>query len=221
MNQQSTRFFDRITIYSAQAARLRAEMALLFGADAGLFRLGNTDIEVVSGNPHSLKGRAALVGGISLYTDARHLPADRRGLLIQPAQRPADLITRVAATEPGIQSVDHLVLRTGDADDCIRLFRDDIGMRLALDQTVQEWGGRMLFFREGGMTLEVIENSSKRPEQDFFWGICYRCGDIDAVHAELVARGVLLSDIREGRKPGTRVATIKSHVGGVPSLLLG
>lgn len=45
--------------------------------------------------------------------------------------------------------VDHLVLRTTSAAACIDLFGDQLGIRLALDQTVPEWGGRMLFFRTG------------------------------------------------------------------------
>jgi hypothetical protein len=32
--------------------------------------------------------------------------------------------------------------------------------------------------------------------------------------------GVEISDIRDGRKPGTRVCTAKSHTLGVPTLLI-
>lgn len=220
MNQQSTRFFSQIRIYSSQQEALCEEMAVLFDVNAGVFQLGNTDIEVVSVAPESLGDRIAVVGGLTVHAKSESVPTDCRGLDIQRAGRAPRELVRTNSSSPGIQSVDHVVLRTADADDCIRLFTDDLGMRLALDQTVEEWGGRMLFFREGGMTLEVIENSAKRPKQDFFWGICYRCGDIEATHAGLVSRGVLISEIREGRKPGTRVATIKSHVGNIPSLLL-
>ena len=116
--------------------------------------------------------------------------------------------------------VDHIVLRTADAEDCVSLFRDALGMRLALDQTVPEWGGRMLFFRSGKLTLEIIEAQDKRPEQDYFWGIAYECQDIEQEAGRLVAAGVNLSELRKGRKPGTRVATLKSHDLGVPTLLL-
>lgn len=220
MKQQSTRFFNRIRIASSQHETLRDEMAVLFGVSAGIFHLGNTDVEVVAADPESLGERAAVVGGLTVHTKSQSIPEDCRGLDIQLADQAPVSIMRTDSSEPCIQSVDHVVLRTADADDCIRLFRDDLGMRLALDQTVEEWGGRMLFFREGAMTLEVIENDSKRPSQDFFWGICYRCGDIESTRAALESRGVSVTEIREGRKPGTRVATIKSHVGGIPSLLL-
>ena len=118
-------------------------------------------------------------------------------------------------------SVDHVVLRTSDAEACIDLFEGELGIRLALDKTVPEWGGRMLFFRHGKMTLEVIQHLQRPPEQDFFWGITYLCKDIDATVAQLDRRGVAHSPVREGRKPGTRVTTVKSHCLGLPTLLIG
>lgn len=117
-------------------------------------------------------------------------------------------------------SVDHVVLRTADAEDCVRLFRDSLGIRLALDQTVPDWGGRMLFFRTGGLTLEVIESQDKKPSRDYFWGIAYQCPDIDQTTSELKARGVSLSSVRAGRKPGTRVATPRDCVLDIPTLII-
>lgn len=116
--------------------------------------------------------------------------------------------------------VDHLVLYTGNADDCIELFCHQLGIRLALDKTVPQWGGRMLFLRAGKLTLEIIESEREQVEQDYFWGIAYQCTDIEQAAAELADRGVELSAIRTGRKPGTRVATLRSHCLGIPSLLL-
>lgn len=123
-------------------------------------------------------------------------------------------------TANGIYAVDHLVLQSADADDCIRLFAGELGMRLALDQDVPEWGGRMLFFRMGKMTLEILHNREQAPESDYFWGITFLCRDIDETLAGLDQRGIAHSPAREGRKPGTRVATIKSHCLGLPTLLV-
>jgi len=116
--------------------------------------------------------------------------------------------------------VDHLVLRTDDAQACIALFADQLGIRLALDKTVPEWGGRMLFFRAGQLTLEVIESDRDPAGENSFWGIAYQCQDIVEMGGALAQRGVALSDVRTGRKPGTRVATIKSHCLGIPTLLI-
>ncbi|GAB3109142.1 hypothetical protein G8770_23135 [Aestuariicella hydrocarbonica] len=120
-----------------------------------------------------------------------------------------------------ITSVDHIVLHTNDADDCIRLFGDGgLGIRLALDKNVPEWGGRMLFFRVGKLTLEIIEPTTPFAGDDFFWGIAFRVDDIQAVHRRLSRAGVSLSQPRKGRKPGTWVVTVNSHQLGIPTLLL-
>ena len=40
------------------------------------------------------------------------------------------------------------------------------------------------------------------------------------MHARLVSEGVEISDVKDGRKPKTLVATIKSHTCNVPTLLI-
>jgi predicted enzyme related to lactoylglutathione lyase len=123
------------------------------------------------------------------------------------------------AQSPGLR-VDHLVLRTADGDACVSLFAEQLGIRLALDKTVPEWGGRMLFFRAGKLTLEVIEPNPPGVESDHFWGIAYQCADIEQELSRMRVAGVSLSEIRDGRKPGTRVATVRSHCLGIPTLLI-
>ncbi|MDG2047738.1 MAG: hypothetical protein P8J79_11045 [Halioglobus sp.] len=117
-------------------------------------------------------------------------------------------------------SVDHVVLRTSDAPACIKLFADELGVRLALDKTVPEWGGRMLFFRAGKMTLEVIESDKGGSDDNAFWGLAYQCADLASMVSDLIGRGVKVSTIREGRKPRTFVATVKSHALEIPTLLI-
>lgn len=133
-----------------------------------------------------------------------------------------ELISALVDSRPdkAVHKVDHVVLYTANADDCVRLFGDELGIRLALDQTVPEWGGRMLFFRTGKLTLEVIAPNKGLEGNDYFWGIAYQVDDMDKVHSALQAQGVVMSDIRKGRKPGTRVVTLKSHALGIPSLLV-
>ncbi|MFT6368307.1 MAG: catechol 2,3-dioxygenase-like lactoylglutathione lyase family enzyme [Halioglobus sp.] len=117
-------------------------------------------------------------------------------------------------------SVDHVVLRTVDADACVAFFGEHLGIRLALDKTVPQWGGRMLFFRTGKLTLEVIEVDKDKPEKDYFWGIALQCNNLEKAINELVDQGVALSKVRTGRKAGTLVASVKSHCLGIPTLLI-
>ena len=116
--------------------------------------------------------------------------------------------------------VDHVVLRTDDAQACIALFGVALGIRLALDKTVPEWGGRMLFFRTGKLTLEVIEPAAEQAVATAFWGLAYQCQELEDVARTLVERGVSMSALRDGRKPGTTVATVKSQCLGIPTLLV-
>ena len=151
---------------------------------------------------------------------AQPVPPPNRGLRLERVGETNDT-AETTTTSHGISAVDHLVLQTNDAEDCIRIFGEEgLGIRLALDQLVPEWGGRMLFFRAGKMTLEVIHNQKQPLEQDFFWGITYLCQDLDTTIDALDAAGVSHSEIREGRKPGTRVASVKSHTLGLPTLLI-
>jgi hypothetical protein len=43
---------------------------------------------------------------------------------------------------------------------------------------------------------------------------------IEATRARLVAAGIDVSDVRTGRKPGTRVLSIRNGTCGIPTLLV-
>lgn len=116
-------------------------------------------------------------------------------------------------------SVDHIVVQTADADRVDGLFGQRLGLRLALRQHVEKWGGEMLFYRTRRMSVEVIANPDHDPA-DQLWGIAYRCRDIDHEISRLTAAGVRVSARRNGRKPGTYVATVKSHTLTIPTLLI-
>lgn len=198
--------------------------ALEYGALLGEFEpreggallpLANVAIELVQ-KPGAV---APAIDGIELWDEsaATALPPDARDL---PLSIASVRDTAADSTATGVSGVDHIVLRTRDADDCIRLFSGDLGMRLALDQAVPEWGGRMLFFRCGKLTLEVIQPLQEPVERDHFWGITYLTMEIEATLRRLDAAGVEHSGARAGRKPGTVVATVKSHNLGIPTLLI-
>ncbi|MFK8019813.1 MAG: VOC family protein [Pseudomonadales bacterium] len=211
------RFFESIAISSPMVAQTELELAVLFGASLETVALANTCIRVQASS--SDEDRCS-IAALALHSDVDPELTDCRGLALTRSRSEAQSVVELNASTPGIKAVDHVVLMTNDADDCIRLFGQQLGMRLALDQTVPEWGGRMLFFREGSMTLEIIQNPKEPVATDRFWGICYRCSDIEGTCAGLLSRGVEVSSIRDGRKPGSRVATIKSHCAGLPTLLV-
>lgn len=209
--------FSKIVIAVDDPAETAAEYGALLGrfearGSEALLPLSNVAISLVPG----AAGSGARIAGLELLGDSP-LPADCRGLPLTVAP---ERVHSAAPTGTGIGGVDHIVLRSGDANDCIRLFGEDLGMRLALDQQVPEWGGRMLFFRCGKLTLEVIQHLDNPVGRDFFWGITYLSPDLETTLARLDAAGVAHSGMRDGRKPGTLVATVKSHNLGIPTLLI-
>ncbi len=114
-------------------------------------------------------------------------------------------------------ALDHVVVRTAAPDAAVALYGEGLGVRLALDKELGKT--RMLFFRIGGVTLEVVHDASAG-DQDVFYGLAYRVADIEAAHARLARLGFSLSEVKSGNKPGTRVFSVRDGSAGVPTLVL-
>ena len=71
----------------------------------------------------------------------------------------------------------------------------------------------------GGVTVEVVQDARQGPS-DALSGVAYRTTDAEAAHARLVQAGFSLSELRDGRKPGTRVFTVRDGTCGVPVLVI-
>ncbi|MCI4643947.1 MAG: VOC family protein [Hyphomonadaceae bacterium] len=125
---------------------------------------------------------------------------------------------------PGqVARLDHLVITTPNPERAVALYGARLGLRFALDRTAEQWGTRFLFFRTGGLTLEVIHRLGEAPdpaESDQIWGLTWAVEDLEAAHARLSAQNADISPIRPGRKPGTRVFTLRRDTLGVPTLFI-
>ncbi len=122
-----------------------------------------------------------------------------------------------------VHALDHLVINTPSPDRAMALYGAKLGLRLALDRSAPEWGVRLIFFRTGGLTLEIAHRLGKAedPESpDSFWGLTWRVGDIRAAHDRLVAAGFNVSDVRTGRRAGTDVFTVRDGTLNVPTLFI-
>ena len=122
--------------------------------------------------------------------------------------------------DAAVTRLDHVVINTNDPEGIISLYRDTFGIRLALDQTVEQWGGRMLFFRLNHTTLEVIAKENGEQPEDSLWGLAWVVTDIRETYARLISEGLEVTDVKEGRKPNTLVATVKSSTCNIPTLLI-
>ena len=119
-----------------------------------------------------------------------------------------------------VNKLDHLVVNTSDADGFIKIYKDVFDIRLALDRYVKEWKSRILFFRFNKTTIEVIEKKNDETSDDSLWGLCWEVKDIGKTHKRLLKEGVKVSEIKNGIKANTLVATIESHTHNIPTLLI-
>jgi len=134
----------------------------------------------------------------------------------------APAMEAVGAPDAGI-AIDHVVVQTPDPERAIRLWRDHAGLRLAFDRVFPERGLRLVFFRSGGITLELVASDPPPADPrtlDRLHGVSYRVADLEARRERLAHAGVEVSPVRPGLKPGTSVVTVRSGTVGVPTLLL-
>ena len=144
-----------------------------------------------------------------------------RGLFIFVIEHISGSLIKPDKNKDQFNRLDHVVINTNDPNGFVDLYKDKFGIRLSLDQYVEKWGGRMLFFRLNKTTIEVIGKETKEKEpSDSLWGVAWAVEDIESAHLRLVKEGVSVTPIKEGRKPKTLVCTIKSHTRGVPTLLI-
>jgi catechol 2,3-dioxygenase-like lactoylglutathione lyase family enzyme len=129
----------------------------------------------------------------------------------------------VPTTSASITAMDHVVIATADPERAAALYGARLGLDMALDRSHPDWG-RLMFFRCGDLIVEVVQrlgkDSAAEGAQDRIWGVSWRVADIEATRARLAAAGVEVSEVRAGRKPGTRVATVRGGTCGVPTLLV-
>ena len=119
-----------------------------------------------------------------------------------------------------ISKLDHVVINTNDADGFINIYKNIFNIRLALDKVIEHWNTRILFFRLNKTTIEVVEQNHKEVEPDKLWGLAWGVKSIKDAHKRLVKEGIEVTEIKQGLKEDTLVATIKSHTNNVPTLLI-
>ncbi len=126
-----------------------------------------------------------------------------------------------ATTDSPILGLDHVVVSTEDPERAAALYGARLGLDMALDRTHQEWG-QLMFFRCGDLIVEVVRRPVAGADQahDKLWGLTWRVADIDATRERLAAAGLEATEVRIGRKPGTRVMSLRGGTCGIHTLLL-
>jgi len=160
-------------------------------------------------------------------------PERTRGVpisVLEPLSAEAELAEAPVSGAAAVTGLDHVVIRTPDPDAARAFYADGLGLRLALDRRFESWGVRLLFFRVGGVTVELAASLAAGegdapavgPEAgtDELWGLSWQVGDAEVARARLAAAGLDVSPVRAGRKPGTRVLTVHDAPAGVPTLMI-
>jgi catechol 2,3-dioxygenase-like lactoylglutathione lyase family enzyme len=216
---------------SFQLANMRLELRAHNGAAEGLSTLGFAVVDMEKAQ-RLLQQRALPVTQADEGRQSRVLhiaPAVTHGVGISvlasssgngvPPLSPLESAEETDA----VASLDHVVIRSLNAERAVALYAGRLGLSLRLDRTEPKWGARLLFFRCGDLIIEIAHDlkAGIGDGPDRLWGLSWRVPDIAKAHARLQAAGVDISEIRAGRRPHTRVFTARSHTAGVPTLMIG
>lgn len=220
------------------------------GARRGWYWLANMGLEVIAPDGEGASGdrlRARLdeagegmwlVALTSDDLDADARLCERRGLSI--SERTERAVMFDPASTGGVQialmnfppmasqatdrvtSLDHVVVRTANIDRAVANFGGRLGLDLRLDRANEAWGARQLFFRCGDGVLEFGASLKAPPSDapDTLGGLAWRVADPEAVRTALAADGFDVSELRTGRKPATKVFTVRDAPAGVPTLVI-
>ncbi len=136
-----------------------------------------------------------------------------------------DAKAQISQADAGaVSGLDHIVINTPNPTRAIAHYGGKLGLGLRLDRTIKALKTRFLFFKTGGVILELIhrldQGDTEPNELDNIWGLTWAVDNLEAAHARLLQHGLALSEIRKGRKPGSRVFTVKDGTLGIPTLFI-
>ncbi len=124
--------------------------------------------------------------------------------------------------QPSELKMDMVVYMTGGIENTrAELAQEPLALSPRKTITLGEQGSELSFYNLQTLTLELAEKKKLASDKEIFWGLGFRCEDIDSYHAYLTQQGVEVSAIRTGMKRNTLVASIKNHHLGLPTLLVG
>jgi catechol 2,3-dioxygenase-like lactoylglutathione lyase family enzyme len=236
--------FARIDLAARDAAKAGEAYAAFLGCDpaeaASGFRLANVVLRVRAAAADEREGLAAITFATRDLSHARRM-LERRGVatreqgadvVLEPASHGVGLGLAAAserrdgaaaAAGDRIVGLDHVVIRTGDPERAIALYGARLGLDFRLDRSNPAWGSRLLFFRCGDAVVEIATGlePARSDAPDVLSGLAFRAAAPDAVRERLARAGFDVSEARAGRKPGTRVFTLRSGLIGAPALVIG
>ena len=182
-----------------------------------LTRLGLAPDEIAGG-----ESRDHASGRTLSWKRTRAAAEPTHGIRMFFLQRNEKLARSEKTSSATIDALDHLVLSTPDPERAAALYGARLGLDMKLDRTVAALQTRFLFFRTGGLVFEIIHSlkTGKGDGADKIFGVSWRVADVEAARTRLQQAGFEVSELREGRKPGTRVFTVRTGTFGVPTIVI-
>jgi catechol 2,3-dioxygenase-like lactoylglutathione lyase family enzyme len=168
-----------------------------------------------------VEGRDSLSGAVLRWKRTRAATDLTRGVRMFFLELDRERPRSAATVATPVLGLDHVVVSTEDPERAAALYGARLGLDMALDRTHQDWG-QLMFFRCGDLIVEVVRRPGATGDRlhDRLWGLSWRVADIVAARARLVDAGIDLSEVRTGRKPGTRVMSVRSGTCGIHTLFL-
>nr|WP_245258253.1 VOC family protein [Rhodopseudomonas palustris] len=169
----------------------------------------------------SVQGRDTQTGATLKWKRTRAATGLTRGVRLffveLDAERPRSQVSGPAA----VRGLDHIVVSTSDPERAAALYGSRLGLEMALDRSNQQ-ARRLMFFLCGDVNVEVVHRpvAGSDDEHDKLWGISWRVDDLDVARARLIDSGITVTEPRVGRRPGTRVVTVRSGTCRIPTLLV-
>jgi catechol 2,3-dioxygenase-like lactoylglutathione lyase family enzyme len=168
-----------------------------------------------------VEGRDTTSGATLSWKRTRAATETTRGVRLFFLELAKERPLSVRTSPASVTALDHVVVATADPERAAALYGARLGLDMALDRSHPDWG-QLMFFRCGDLIVEVVYRPGKDTDaaRDRLWGLSWRVADADATRARLASAGLDVSDERTGRKPGTRVLTVRSGTCGIPTLLV-
>ena len=168
-----------------------------------------------------VESRDAISGATLSWKRARAATDSTRGVRLFFLEMETERPRSAATADASITAMDHIVVSTGDPECAAALYGARLGLDMALDRSHPDWG-RLMFFRCGDLIVEIVHRpgATVDPAHDRLYGMSWRVDNAEATRAQLASAGIDVSEVRTGRKPGTRVLTVRNGTCGIPTLLV-
>lgn len=198
-------------------ASLAFEVDDIAKAHHRLTRLGLAPESISDGTSTDLAS-----GRMLTWKRTRASAESTHGIRLFFLQRNEKLARSKETGSAAVSLLDHFVIATPDPDRTAALYGARLGLDMKLDRTIPAIGTRFLFFRTGGLVFEIIHpiKDGRGDGPDKIYGVSWRVADVEATRARLQQAGLEVSEVREGRKPGTRVFTVRTGTFGVPTIVI-